>query len=155
MICGSVWATVDKVYLIDNNSSNIKDVKSKFKSKKIEIISNKNNFGIAYALNQALAISQKDSIDYLITLDQDSIFKTKEVNKVLKHLDEPDVAIFCPVIKDINKNGKRTTCIYENIGNLDKLKQSLIIFSVSVILMIIACFVEVYLTVPIAKFILG
>ena len=97
---------VDKVYLIDNNSSNIKDVKSKFKSKKIEIISNKNNFGIAYALNQALAISQKDSIDYLITLDQDSIFKTKEVNKVLKHLDEPDVAIFCPVIKDINKSKK-------------------------------------------------
>ena len=27
------------------------------------------------------------------------------------------------IIKDINKNGKRTTCIYENIGNLDKLKQ--------------------------------
>ncbi len=41
------------------------------------------------------------------------------------------------------------------LSNLDKLKQSLIIFSVSVILMIIACFVEVYLTVPIAKFILG
>lgn len=27
------------------------------------------------------------------------------------------------IIKDINKNGKRTTCVYENIGNLDKLKQ--------------------------------
>ena len=26
------------------------------------------------------------------------------------------------IIKDINKNGKRTTCIYENIGNLEKLK---------------------------------
>ena len=27
------------------------------------------------------------------------------------------------IIKDINKNGKRTTCVYENIGNLEKLKQ--------------------------------
>lgn len=27
------------------------------------------------------------------------------------------------IIKDIVKNGKRTTCVYENIGNLDKLKQ--------------------------------
>ena len=27
------------------------------------------------------------------------------------------------IIKDITKNGKRTTCIYENIGNLEKLKK--------------------------------
>lgn len=27
------------------------------------------------------------------------------------------------IIKDIKRNGKRTTCIYENIGNLDKLKK--------------------------------
>ena len=27
------------------------------------------------------------------------------------------------IIKDIIKNGKRTTCVYENIGNLEKLKQ--------------------------------
>ena len=26
------------------------------------------------------------------------------------------------IIKDINKNGKRTTCVYENIGNFEKLK---------------------------------
>ncbi len=27
------------------------------------------------------------------------------------------------IIKDITKNGKRTTCVYENIGSLEKLKQ--------------------------------
>jgi len=26
------------------------------------------------------------------------------------------------IIQDVNKNGKRTTCVYENIGNYDKLK---------------------------------
>ena len=26
------------------------------------------------------------------------------------------------IIKDINKNGKRTTCVYENIENFEKLK---------------------------------
>ena len=41
------------------------------------------------------------------------------------------------------------------INNSDKLKQSAIIFLISVFLMIIAGFVEVYLTIPIANFILG
>ena len=26
------------------------------------------------------------------------------------------------IIQDITKNGKRTTCVYENIGNYEKLK---------------------------------
>ena len=26
------------------------------------------------------------------------------------------------IIKDITKNGKRTTCIYENLGTIDKFK---------------------------------
>ena len=26
------------------------------------------------------------------------------------------------IIKDINKNGKRTTCVYENLGTIDKIK---------------------------------
>ena len=33
-------------------------------------------------------------------------------------------SIHYAIIKDItNINGKRTTCVYENIGNMDKLKQ--------------------------------
>lgn len=39
--------------------------------------------------------------------------------------------------------------------NIIKLKQAVLIFFISVILMIIAGFVEVYLTVPIARFVLG
>ena len=39
--------------------------------------------------------------------------------------------------------------------NSDRLKQAIIIFSVSLILMIVAGFVEVYLTVPIAGFFLA
>ncbi|WP_298525671.1 stage II sporulation protein M [uncultured Methanobrevibacter sp.] len=41
------------------------------------------------------------------------------------------------------------------IENFDKLKQALIIFAVAAILMVIAGFVEVYLTVPIANYIIG
>ena len=44
--------------------------------------------------------------------EQMRINKTKSKNK--EHYS---------IIRDINKNGKRTTCIYENIGNLEKLKQ--------------------------------
>ena len=41
------------------------------------------------------------------------------------------------------------------IENFDKLKQALIIFAVAAILMVVAGFVEVYLTVPIANYIIG
>lgn len=41
------------------------------------------------------------------------------------------------------------------IENFDRLKQALIIFAVAAILMVIAGFVEVYLTVPIANYIIG
>ena len=41
------------------------------------------------------------------------------------------------------------------LNNFDKLKQSIIIFAVSAVLMIIAGFVEVYLTIPIAHFLIG
>lgn len=40
-------------------------------------------------------------------------------------------------------------------NNFDKLKQAIIIFLISALLMIIAGFIEVYLTIPIAHFILG
>ena len=39
--------------------------------------------------------------------------------------------------------------------NLDKLKKAIIIFLVSVVLMVIAGFIEAYLTIPIAYFLLG
>ena len=32
------------------------------------------------------------------------------------------------IIKDITINGKRTTHVYENIGNMDKLKQRAVIW---------------------------
>jgi len=98
---------VDIIYLIDNNSSNVLETKKTFKNSKIKIITNKDNFGIAYALNQALALSHKDNISYLITLDQDSIFKASEIKKAFKHLNTANVAIFCPVIQDINKENKK------------------------------------------------
>lgn len=40
-------------------------------------------------------------------------------------------------------------------NNLDKLKQAIILFLISALLMVIAGFIEVYLTIPIAHFILG
>ncbi len=109
---------VDIIYLIDNNSSNIKEIEKEFKNNKIEFINNTKNCGIAYALNQALAISHKDKVDYLITLDQDSIFKQTEIEKILKHKNENNVAIFCPVINDLNKN-KNINSI-ESISDIDR-----------------------------------
>ena len=39
-----------------------------------------------------------------------------------KNITKSKNGVHYSIIQDINKNGKRTTCVYENIGNYDKLK---------------------------------
>ena len=61
-------------------------------------------------------------------------------------------------IKSVFKNTHYS--ILENLSNsfaenYDKLKQALIIFAISVVLMVIAGIIEAYLTLPIAEFILS
>lgn len=94
--------SVKRIVLVDNNSDNSSEIEKKIVGEKVILIKNKENLGIAYALNQILNKSYELNGKYLLTLDQDSFIELEDVNKMLFFFDE-DVAIVCPEIIDLNK----------------------------------------------------
>lgn len=92
----------DYIFLIDNNSKNFNLIK-KIQKGNILIKSNSSNLGIAKALNQILELSYERNVDFLLTLDQDSILSEDIIKEMLKYINCKDVAIVCPVINDLNR----------------------------------------------------
>lgn len=101
---------VNKILLIDNASRNIAEVLSIYEdNSKVTIEQNKQNEGIAYALNQIMQYAIKNSFDFFATLDQDSVVEnnyfftmTSELKKI------SNWAVACPQVKDINLPFKNT-----------------------------------------------
>lgn len=64
---------LDKLYVVDNTPG--ADISSKFQNSKIKYIPLKENKGIAYALNVGAKEAINNGADWLLTMDQDSIFE--------------------------------------------------------------------------------
>ncbi|CEK35543.1 family 2 glycosyl transferase,rhamnosyltransferase,Glycosyl transferase family 2 [[Clostridium] sordellii] len=103
----AIITQVDCVIIVDNGSTNIKDIcniKNKLKSN-VELISNKKNIGIAAALNQALKYANINDFDWILTLDQDSICADnmiKEMKKSYERENNRKIALIAPNILDEN-----------------------------------------------------
>ncbi len=79
---------VNKVLIIDNNSGkNTIEVLKRIKSEKIHIIYNRNNFGVAKALNQGIAYAKENNYNWILTLDQDSICDENLIIEFRKSID--------------------------------------------------------------------
>lgn len=70
---------LDKLYVVDNSD---KETDLEFKNKKIEYIQNGENLGIAKALNIGANKAIKDGYEWLLTMDQDSILKEKDLDEM-------------------------------------------------------------------------
>ncbi len=94
---------VDKVYIVDNGSTNIDTVRFCCKQdKRIELIENGINKGIAAALNMLLLKAEENGFDWMVTLDQDSVADPDMVEKFKPYVEE-NIAILCPLIVDDNE----------------------------------------------------
>ena len=73
--------SIDKLYIVDNseNGSNESKIPN---SKKVEYIYQNENLGIAKALNIACYKAIKEKYKFILTMDQDSCFKSKDVDKM-------------------------------------------------------------------------
>ena len=70
------------IYLVDNGSDNIdsiNDFVNQLDEYKIVLQRNKNNEGIAKALNQLCSMAIGDDFKWILTLDQDSVCPSKMV----------------------------------------------------------------------------
>lgn len=96
---------VDSVLLINNDSTNTMSfLNEKVHSTNICIIDNKENLGIAVALNQLLEYAQANHFEWVISLDQDSIVPINMVQEYENIIKEDGIGIICPKIYDINND---------------------------------------------------
>lgn len=90
--------SVDKLYIVDNseNGSNESKIPN---SKKVEYIYQNENLGIAKALNIACYKAIKEKYKFILTMDQDSCFKSNDVDKMktkISSLDLSKIGIISP-----------------------------------------------------------
>ncbi len=97
----SIKKQVYEVVIVDNNSSNLIEIK-KYVKDNINIIENDDNYGIAKALNQIMKYAKDKKIKWVLTLDQDSICPQDFIRRLGKKI-QSNVAIVCPNVYDINK----------------------------------------------------
>lgn len=94
---------VDTVIIVDNASSNLKEVKEILSGfSNIIFLENARNEGIAVALNQILDISMQIGMDWVLTLDQDSVVYENFIDVNRHYLCLENVAIITPNILDRN-----------------------------------------------------
>ena len=81
-------ASFNRLFFIDNspNENKNKDLLADIKNAKY--ISLEGNKGIAKALNTGVDAAKEDNPDYILTMDQDSIFPLNKMEKITKILEE-------------------------------------------------------------------
>lgn len=104
----SILPQVHELIIVDNGSNNIDDVIAMTRGHiNIFFIKNKENQGIATALNQAAQYAKKNNYDWLITLDQDSVAPENLITVYSSFVNEKQVGIVCCKIVDRNFGEKQ------------------------------------------------
>ena len=82
----SIKNQVDEIVIIDNNSRNTESIHilKELENQNISVIYNKENSGIATALNQGVKIAIDKKYKWILTLDQDSEFYQNTYNLLLE-----------------------------------------------------------------------
>jgi len=99
----SLCEQVDIIFVFDNGSENINDIISVCHTNSAVVIKNYQNLGISQNLNKALQYCKDNGVDWLLTMDQDSICSQNLIQEFTSMMPKyKDVVSFTPFIKDRN-----------------------------------------------------
>lgn len=102
----AIYPQVDGLIIVDNNSENLMDIKNLLKEfKNVILITNNDNLGIAKALNQIMEVGLNNHVDWILTLDQDSVVSKSLIYYYRKYIDLPNVGMMTCLLKDRNAKG--------------------------------------------------
>lgn len=94
---------VDEIVVVDNGSKNVADVIGSLSGyNNIHFIKNKDNMGIATALNEAAQYAKDQGYEWIITLDQDSVAPSNLVKTYLPYTNDKCIGMLCCKIIDRN-----------------------------------------------------
>lgn len=100
----SIAPQVNRIIIVDNGSNNYSKIEKYCMDNftLITIIRNKNNLGIAKALNQIFDYAKTEGADWVLTLDQDSVCPNNMIESFLNYSNRDKIGIICPRIVDDN-----------------------------------------------------
>lgn len=99
----AIDSQVDEIVVVDNGSKNVADVIGSLSCySNIHFIKNKDNMGIATALNEAAQYAKEQGYEWIITLDQDSVAPSNLVETYLPYTKDKSIGMLCCKIIDRN-----------------------------------------------------
>lgn len=99
----AILPQVQEIIFIDNASNNHIDIEKVISHyDKTSIIKNKENVGIATALNQASSFAENKGYQWIVTLDQDSVVSENLIDSYFKFTNNKSIGIICCKIIDRN-----------------------------------------------------
>lgn len=116
----AVYKQVKWVYCYNNGLQNDIEVNALLNTyENIQIIGTGTNVGIATALNELVKKAKEDDIEWILTLDQDSVVCDGMVEALASLKDEKDAATICPVIEDIRRKNEKAAIATNTIDDAD------------------------------------
>ncbi|MBU3180719.1 glycosyltransferase [Clostridium psychrophilum] len=109
-VVNSIIEQVDTVVIIDNASKmgTVNLLIALSENKKVNVIFNKENFGIARALNQGVEFAKQNRCNWILTLDHDSVSQKNMVKNMFQcingYKNEEKIGILTPRIYEVNKH---------------------------------------------------
>lgn len=95
----AIISQVENIYIVDNGSQNIDDVKNLIASyRNVLLYRNITNLGIAKALNQMCSFAYENNYQWILTLDQDSVCPFNMINVMKRYIYDEQIGIVCPAI---------------------------------------------------------
>lgn len=116
----AILPQVDKLICVDNGSKNINEVKDRILCRypQVEIVENKENLGIAKALNQMFEYAETKGFQWVLTLDQDSVCPDNLMQEYKKYMHLDGVGILSP--KTVDRNFEKNTQTENAFDYVDK-----------------------------------
>lgn len=108
----AISSQVKRVYCFNNG---LKDAGQIYKLldaySNITLLGQGKNFGIATALNRLVEAAHSDGMEWIITLDQDSIVCDGMVEALSMLKSEENAAIICPLVEDVRRKNEKPVVI--------------------------------------------
>lgn len=97
---------VEILYIYDNASDNAEEIEKLFIGKnKVKLVKGHDNKGIAHALNRIMEKAEDDGVQWVLTMDQDSICQDNIISALLPYCDD-SIGIVHPYVIEVGSTRK-------------------------------------------------
>ena len=116
----AVCEQVEKVYCYNNGLQKADEINALLSAyKNLRVIGTGKNVGIAAALNELVKEAAKEDIEWILTLDQDSVVCNGMVTALASIKNEKNVAIICPVIEDVRRKNEAPAVVKNMVEDVN------------------------------------